>query len=570
MNTIRTVCRLATITLLVTAFGVAAMPQPAKALSGSSFNAARIIDDPIFFDSNRMGVNDVQNFLNSKVPVCDTNGTQMRGSQTRRDYAASQGVSTPFTCLKDYHQDTQGKPGDQYCRGLGGGNKSAAQIIQDVANVCSVSPMVLITLLQKEQSLVTDDWPWPIQYRSATGFGCPDTAPCDADYYGFFNQVYAAARQFQRYAQQPQLFGYRAGRSNYIQFNPNAGCSGTGVTISGNSTAGLYNYTPYQPNTAALNNLYGTGDGCSAYGNRNFWRLYSDWFGSPVTSACAYDANLPVYTDVTLRKVYPHIDSGELTIYSGTSTQCIESHSWGDNFTSWIDHTASNQKVLIPGDCVLKFADLTGNGRDDPVMVCYRNTSSGMVEVHVWNYDMRSWVVHAITNLPVVDPANVTIDFADMNGDGKDEPVVVGFRGTSSGMVEFHYWNNGLQSWQSHVITNLPAIDPTITQLGFADMNGDGRKEAIAIGVAGTSTGKIEFHVWAPGQWAWQTHIVSNQDLVDVNKFSVQFGNFQGRGPDQAVLIGKQGTSSGKIEFHVWNPGMTSWQAHDASNQTTF
>jgi hypothetical protein len=37
---------------------------------------------------------------------------------------------------------------------------------------------------------------------------------------------------------------------------------------------------PYQPNQAALNNLYGIGDGCSAYGNRNFWRIFTGWFGS--------------------------------------------------------------------------------------------------------------------------------------------------------------------------------------------------------------------------------------------------------------------------------------------------
>ena len=47
------------------------------------------------------------------------------------------------------------------------------------------------------------------------------------------------------------------------------------------ATAALYYYTPYQPNAAALANLYGTGDSCSAYGNRNFWRLYRDWFGDP-------------------------------------------------------------------------------------------------------------------------------------------------------------------------------------------------------------------------------------------------------------------------------------------------
>ena len=36
----------------------------------------------------------------------------------------------------------------------------------------------------------------------------------------------------------------------------------------------LYNYTPYQPNAAALAAYPGTGDSCSAYGNRNFFFLF--------------------------------------------------------------------------------------------------------------------------------------------------------------------------------------------------------------------------------------------------------------------------------------------------------
>ena len=46
-------------------------------------------------------------------------------------------------------------------------------------------------------------------------------------------------------------------------------CGTSSVYIQNQATAGLYNYTPYQPNAAALANLYGTGDSCSAYGNRN-------------------------------------------------------------------------------------------------------------------------------------------------------------------------------------------------------------------------------------------------------------------------------------------------------------
>lgn len=104
------------------------------------------------------------------------------------------------------------------------------------------------------------------------------------EYGGFFNQVYNSAAQYQRYAQSPNSWNYIAGRTNNIYYNPNASCGYGPVYIQNQATAALYIYTPYQPNKAALNNLYGSGDGCSAYGNRNFWRLWTDWFGSPTAS----------------------------------------------------------------------------------------------------------------------------------------------------------------------------------------------------------------------------------------------------------------------------------------------
>ena len=267
-------------------FGFVCLFPPAVALSGNDFIASRIMDDAVFFNPNTMNTSNIQAFLNAKVPTCDTNGTQIySGSTTRATYGTSQGYPPPYTCLKDYSQSIQGSSADSYCGGdIGAGTKLAAQIIYEVSQACGVNPKVLIVLLQKEQSLVTDDWPWSIQYRSATGYGCPDTASCDAQYYGFFNQVYNAARQFQRYAKQPGSFNYASGQTSFVQYNPNSACSGTNLYMQNQATAGLYNYTPYQPNAAALNNLYGTGDSCSAYGNRNFWRLYIDWFGSPLST----------------------------------------------------------------------------------------------------------------------------------------------------------------------------------------------------------------------------------------------------------------------------------------------
>lgn len=268
---------------LIVSLAIAINPSNASAVSGSDWNASRIIDDSVYFNSGTMNTGDIQNFLNAKVPSCDTNGTQPSGRSgypTRADWGRANNEPPPYRCLKDYTQDFPSKGADAFCGAITGGNKSAANIIFDVSRACGINPQAIIVLLQKEQSLVTDDWPWSIQYRSATGYGCPDTAPCDSEYYGFFNQVYNAARQSKRYVQQASLFNYAVGRNSYVQYNPNAGCGGTNLTLQTQATAVLYNYTPYQPNQAALNNLYGTGDGCSAYGNRNFWRMFNDWFGS--------------------------------------------------------------------------------------------------------------------------------------------------------------------------------------------------------------------------------------------------------------------------------------------------
>lgn len=241
---------------------------PAEALDGSSFDPGYIISDGLFFDGNAMTASQVQAFLESKVPVCDTWRAGVGDNQP------------PFICLKDYRQSHPKEPADAYCSEVPGGEHTAAEIIALVGQACGISQKVLLTLLQKEQSLVTDTWPWPRQYRSATGYGCPDTADCDTRYYGFFNQVVMAAWAYKYYTANPDRYRYKVGQWNDILYHPLASCGTRSVYIRNAATAALYIYTPYTPNAAALGNLYGVGDGCSSYGNRNFWRIYSDWFGS--------------------------------------------------------------------------------------------------------------------------------------------------------------------------------------------------------------------------------------------------------------------------------------------------
>lgn len=284
------------VVVALTLFGVHAISsntQTAAAVSGSEFNPGRIIDDSVFYNSSTLSAGQIQTFLNSKVPSCDTQGALPasaygRSDLTRAEYASLRGWhAPPYTCLRDYIQNTpQMEAASGLCAAIPArASASGAQIIYDIATACGINPKVFAVLLEKEQSLVTDTWPLQGQYRNATGFACPDTAPCDPAYGGFFYQVYYAARQFKVYQKYPNNYNYRAGRTNTIYWNPDLSrCGSSQVYVENQATAALYIYTPYRPNAAALNNLYGTGDSCSSYGNRNFWRLFNDWFGSTLST----------------------------------------------------------------------------------------------------------------------------------------------------------------------------------------------------------------------------------------------------------------------------------------------
>ena len=83
------------------------MSHTANALSGGDFNAARIADDTVFFNKYSMTQQEIQTFMNVKVPSCDTNGSAIySGSTTRAQYSATRGYYPPFTCLKDYTENT--------------------------------------------------------------------------------------------------------------------------------------------------------------------------------------------------------------------------------------------------------------------------------------------------------------------------------------------------------------------------------------------------------------------------------------------------------------------------------
>ena len=249
--------------------------ESAEAASLENFDPGYIISDYQMGNYNSMSEAEIQAFLTKK------------NSCSNRDQGYYQRLSANNPGIKWHFSDGHFICLSEELFGDGeviGSGETAAHIIWQAAQDYKINPQVLIVLLQKESGLITDPIPNNIDYQTATGYGCPDTAPCSSEYFGLKNQIRKAASLF-RTVLDGGWTNYPLGE-NYIQYNPNSGCGGSVVNIRSLATSALYRYTPYQPNAGALAAGYGSAY-CGAYGNRNFYLYFEDWFGG-VTSEVTY------------------------------------------------------------------------------------------------------------------------------------------------------------------------------------------------------------------------------------------------------------------------------------------
>lgn len=234
--------------------------EPVKAANAALFNPSRIIDDAIFTNNTSMTADQIQSFLNAKNSTCLKNFTTLSLTDDNGDGRVQETGSEPY-----------GKHG----------NMSAAQLIKAAADIYKINPQVILVTLEKEQGLVTrSDCPsW--RYNTALGYGCPDSQPvCNQAAYGFTRQIDYGVYHFRGFFDD-SLNTVPFGVGNYrISYNPQASCGSSVVNIQNRATAALYSYTPYQPNSAAIAANYGAAPPCGAYGNRNFWLYFNDWFGN--------------------------------------------------------------------------------------------------------------------------------------------------------------------------------------------------------------------------------------------------------------------------------------------------
>ncbi|MBR2710791.1 hypothetical protein IKF02_04205, partial [Candidatus Saccharibacteria bacterium] len=314
-----------------------------EAANLAEFDAGYIISDYQMGNYNSMSEAEIQAFLTAKNPCDNTDYGYYQRLSGNYNYKWHF-ENGHFICLSEERfGDGDNEIGFQY-------GESAAHIIWRAAQDYKINPQVLLVLLQKETGLITDRIPNNGDYRKATGYGCPDTAACSSKYYGFKNQVRNAAALY-RYVLDNGSRYYPTG-NNYVQYNPNSGCGGSVVNIKNRATSALYQYTPYQPNSSALAAGYGAGDGCAAYGNRNFYLYFEDWFGGVAGSKEIDEAEKKVKQLIADKKldvgnkivsgfsagtnnVYVLYDEGVFYVRNGNDVTLVKSGSIRDLYRSY-------------------------------------------------------------------------------------------------------------------------------------------------------------------------------------------------------------------------------------------
>ena len=142
----------------------------AEAASLDGFDPGFIISDWQMSNYNSMSEAEIQAFLTSKNS-CNNRDYDYYLRLSRNSGYVWHWDNGHFVCLSEELF------GDGEVIGSG---ETAAHILWQTAQDYRINPKALLVLLQKETGLITDPIPNNGDYRKATGYGCPDTAPCSS------------------------------------------------------------------------------------------------------------------------------------------------------------------------------------------------------------------------------------------------------------------------------------------------------------------------------------------------------------------------------------------------------
>jgi hypothetical protein len=172
------------------------------------------------------------------------------------------------------------------------------------------------------------------------------------------------------------------------------------------------------------------------------------------------------------------------------------------------------------------FADLDGDGRDEAIRLYENGQLRAFPNVDGLNF---GWGASRVIGVGWTDPQRVK--FADLNGDGRDELINSGVNG------QLRAWPNvdGINfSWGASRVVGVGWNDPV--QVKFGDLNGDGRDELINSGANG------QLRAWPNVDglnFSWGASRVVG--LGWTNPARTYFADLNGDGRDEAVRLYENG-----------------------------
>ncbi|MDD5172722.1 MAG: hypothetical protein PHG59_01070 [Patescibacteria group bacterium] len=180
------------------------------------------------------------------------------------DHQLTDHQSMDFDQVQKFLNQANGALKDYRAVDVDGREKSAAEIIYRASQEYKINPQVLITLLQREKSLITKKSPTNDDYNWATGFTCYDYASPVSRFRGFARQVDRAAWRFRYYLEHPWQFQFRVGITTKTLSNSKdrtlINKFGRFIIPKNMATASLYIYAPH------------------LYDNWLFWQIWQNWF----------------------------------------------------------------------------------------------------------------------------------------------------------------------------------------------------------------------------------------------------------------------------------------------------
>jgi len=246
----------------------------------AAYDGSRLIDNNVFLDANSMNSAQIQQFLVDKG-------------------AGLASMSFPLTCGAP--SDTATMNAYAAVSAPCGQTVPASTIIYYAAQIYGLSPRVILSTMQKEQSLTTAVNPADWQINQAMGYGCPDSGNCSSTsnfFYQIDNGTWALRYHFERANRNNSWWNNGSnvcgGSSIYrstglyagatVTFKDDNGTSYATYTLANAATASFYCYTPHAYNNPQ--GLYGLPvmgtTGLYYSGSYNFVSWFERWFGSTI------------------------------------------------------------------------------------------------------------------------------------------------------------------------------------------------------------------------------------------------------------------------------------------------